>query len=247
MEKLGAEVIAVAASEEGSFLLARRKFDAVVLDYDDHAVPGICRLLQEIRRGTSNRSTIVFALIGDKTASRLALAGGANFVLQKPLGSDRVERAFRSALKLMRRENRRYFRLAIVLPVTLELEDGSVHGTTTMNLSKKGLALRECPLTAGTRARIRISTPGAPPIGCEVEVAWTAGAGSGTAGLQILAMEERDREALAALIDRAAEEAEHTSLRGDRQRSVRSIRRSLWWRHLGRRILRSVRRLARTK
>jgi DNA-binding response OmpR family regulator len=240
MESLGADVIAIATAEEGALILARRKFDAVVVDCDDDALPGVSSLPRKIRLGTSNRSSIVFALTDGTSTSRLALADGANFVLEKPLQPDRVARIFRSALGLMRRENRRYFRLAIELPVTLETEDGKTLHGATLNLSKKGLALREGVQAAGARARIKFTLPQGHLVECAAVVTWTTPAGSGPAGLQILTMAECDREILAEFIDRAAADAELSSPPGDRHRPVMIVNRSHWWHKLRKGVLRSI-------
>lgn len=244
VQSFGASVVSVANAQEGALMVARRKFDAIVVECNKDAVPGSSRLLQEIRRGTSNRSSIVFALIGSTTTTRMALADGANFVLQKPLQPHHVVHTFNSALRLMRREHRRYFRLAIELPVQLAGERGEMHTSTTINLSKKGLALRDCVLDTGTRSRIQFALPGRRPMECDAEVAWKTHTGTGHAGLRILAMDEGDRGSYFEFIDRAAEDAEIAPSPSTRDRSVLIGEQGNWWHMLRRRILRAVGRWA---
>jgi CheY-like chemotaxis protein len=254
MEKVGAEVIAVDTSAEAAQLLSKRKFDAAVIDCDENAISGATALLREIRRGTSNRSSIVFALISGPATSGSAMADGANFVLPKPLDQKRVARSFQSALGLMQRENRRYFRLAIELPVTVEIDDAKVYRASTLNLSKKGLAVKMRTAEGaaeddaavfsgivGAKVQVHFALPDGRPIQCEAEVAWKSFRSDGVAGLQILAFAGEGREQLADFLEQAADHTDAANPARHRQSSRMVAEHGNLWQKLRRLFLRRVR------
>src|SRR5512146_611805 len=103
-------------SEEAEEMLARSKFDGLVVDCDD--VAGSANVLQNLRKGTSNRSAVVFVIrSGRGMTVRNAFEIGANFVLDKPVNTDAATRCIRAAHGLLVRERRRYFRVPVEIPV----------------------------------------------------------------------------------------------------------------------------------
>lgn len=120
--------------DHGQKLLLQSKFDAVVADCDLDTGPA---LLQTVRRSKHNKRSIIFALAGEQIKMGAAFELGADFVIYKPLSTERVKRTLHAAHGLMMREKRLHFRHPTSTPVTLyggqrplraELCDLSPHG-----------------------------------------------------------------------------------------------------------------------
>src|SRR5260221_13853083 len=62
--------------------IARRKIDGIFLDM---ALEGAAELVQNVRRGCSNRYAVIFACAGAAEDAGKLLSAGVNFVLYKPL------------------------------------------------------------------------------------------------------------------------------------------------------------------
>lgn len=98
----------VTSTDAARQIIARRKFDAVMVDCDD--VQSGCDVIRELRNGRSNAKSIVFAITNKITTVKNAFEIGANFVLEKPITVDRATRSLRAAHGLIMRERRRYHR-----------------------------------------------------------------------------------------------------------------------------------------
>ncbi len=135
---------------EAEEMLARAKFDGLIVDCDD--VPAAAAVIQNLRKGVSNRSAVVFAVRNCAgTTVRHAFELGANFVLDKPVNVERATRCMRAAQGLLIRERRRYFRVPVEIPVELSFADGKTVSATIANLSEGGMSLRTAlPIPRGT-------------------------------------------------------------------------------------------------
>ncbi len=204
LPEMGISVAPCAGAAEGTELLKRRKFDAMVVDCE---LQGACEALQAMRAGASNRSCIVFALVPASMTARYAFELGANFALEKPLSLDRALRGFRAGHGLMVREARRYYRHRMELPVAVDLGGGTVQQFTITNLSEGGIAVRAPGrLPIGVTVQIKATVPHGPVIDAQAEVSWSAP--DGRAGLRIISMSDACREELTAWLGRAYERNE---------------------------------------
>jgi len=140
LEKMSVSVEVCSAIETGSDMLARRKFDAVVVDCDD--LQGGVDLLKALRKTQSNASSVAFAVLNGGTTTQEAFQLGANFVLQKPLTPLNATRCLNAAISFMVRERRRYFRHPVDMPVRISVPEGPELSATATNLSEGGVALR---------------------------------------------------------------------------------------------------------
>jgi CheY-like chemotaxis protein len=200
MQDAGIDLLLTSTVNDAADLLARRKFDAFIADCDDLA--GADDLVQQLRQGASNRSAIIFALTNGATNLRRAFALGANFVLEKPLTLERATRGMRAALGLMIRERRRYFRLPLELPATLDFGQGVRYQFTTTNLSEGGSSVRAShKLPVGARVRMSLPLPGGPAFECAAQIAWSTD--EGRAGLRFLLLPQPARQRLAEFIARS--------------------------------------------
>src|SRR5438270_3439261 len=135
----GIAIEACTGSEQFTEIVAARKFDAVFVDCDD--VAGAGETLRQMRAVPSNRKTIGFAIVNGVTTLQQAFEMGANFVLDKPLGAERLLRSLKAAQGLMAHERRRYYRHPVATTVHIKLAAEEYENLgTTVNLSEGGFA-----------------------------------------------------------------------------------------------------------
>lgn len=184
LEKISVNVHVCAESQPGSDLLAKRKFDAVIIDCDD--LQNGFDLLRTLRQTQSNAKSVSFAVLNGKTTTQEAFKSGANFVLQKPLTPLHAARCFNAALNFMVRERRRYFRYPVEMPLRICLPQNQEMTATSTNLSEGGMAIRILgKLPKNAEAQFRFTLPGV-NISLELkgEVAWADG--TGHAGIRFI-------------------------------------------------------------
>lgn len=159
---------------EAEDMLARRKFDGFIVDCDD--VPDSGKVVQNLRKGSSNRSAVVFVIrSGSGISVRNAFEVGANFVLDKPVNIDRASRCIRAAHGLLVRERRRYFRVPVEIPVTLTFGDGNIIEAVIANLSEGGMSIRSPQaIPSRANAKVAFTLPDTnTKIEAKGEVSWT--------------------------------------------------------------------------
>ncbi len=184
LEKISVNVEVCAESRPGNDLLAKRKYDAVIIDCDD--LQGGVNLLRDLRKTQSNSKSVTFAVLNGKTTTQEAFQMGANFVLQKPLTPLHAARCFNAALNFMVRERRRYFRYPIEMQIRISLPKSPELIATSTNLSEGGMAVRNAAkLHKDTTIELRFTLPIAnTSLELKGQVAWTDG--SGHAGIRFI-------------------------------------------------------------
>lgn len=169
-------------------------YDVVVLDCDD--LENGCQLLDDLRRSEANKNTIVIAVLNGATTVMHAFDVGANFVLKKPPKPEDVHRHLEQALRLMKRERRRYFRYACFMPVLLTCGELLDHQAQAVNLSEGGMSVR----TGGTKleaehVHVMFTIPGdVDPIRVQGRVAWQDA--TGKAGIRFVGIGESELKRL---------------------------------------------------
>src|SRR5271169_2487805 len=177
LEKISVNVHVCAESQPGSDMMAKRKFDAVIIDCDD--LQNGFDLLRTLRLTQSNARSVAFAVVNGKTTTQEAFKFGANFVLQKPLTPLHAARCFNAALNFMVRERRRYFRHQLDMPLRISLPGNQEVTATATNLSEGGMAIRSlAKLAKDANAQFRFTLPNT-NISLELkgQVAWADGTG----------------------------------------------------------------------
>lgn len=111
LSELGISAERVSSPSEGLELLERHIFNAVVLDY--RADQSSEEFLTHLRQSPKNRSTLLIAIVDSGFNARPVFGLGANFVLYRPLSSERTRISLRAARGLMRRERRRASRTPV--------------------------------------------------------------------------------------------------------------------------------------
>ena len=177
LEKISVNLEVCPEQRSGHELMAKRKFDAVIIDCDD--LHNGIELLKSLRQTQSNSRSVAFLVVNGKTTTQEAFASGANFVLQKPLTPLHASRCFNAALNFMVRERRRYFRQPLDMPLRISLPSDQEMTATATNLSEGGMAIRVLgKLPKEAQAQFRFTLPGA-NISLELkgQVAWADGTG----------------------------------------------------------------------
>jgi CheY-like chemotaxis protein len=177
LEKISVDLEVCAGSQAGNDMLAKRKFDAVIIDCDD--LQNGFDLVRALRETQSNAKSVAFAVVNGKTTTQQAFQSGANFVLQKPLTPLHATRCFNAALNFMVRELRRYYRHPVEMPLRISLPHNQELTATTTNVSEGGMAIRILgKLPKDAQAQFRFTLPGV-NISLELkgQVAWADGTG----------------------------------------------------------------------
>ena len=192
LEKLSIEVEVCCGVNSGNEILRTERFDAIIVDCDD--LGGGLRVLEGLRKTSSNKNSVTFAILNGTTTQQ-AFQMGANFVLQKPISALNATRCFSAALNFMIREQRRYFRHPVEIAATLESADGQKLKATITNISEGGMAIFfRGKFPSGTVSATFNLPGGASPLEPEVQVAWMDD--SGRAGLRFVDLNKGLREQL---------------------------------------------------
>ena len=140
MESAAINVDESTAVGESLFRLARRRYDAVVVDCD--GVPDGADVIEALRKGKSNKSSITFAVVdrGSET-SRTISKHGATFVLQKPISTDAVMRSIKASHSLIVREKRRYTRHPVETYAHLQVGSSPELQVNVTDISEGGIAI----------------------------------------------------------------------------------------------------------
>ena len=125
---------AIAAKE-----LAQRSYGAVIIDCKDDRSFG---LLSSLRSGKHNSKSMAIAIIEARTNLQAAFKLGANFVVFKPISTEKAKSSFRAARALMKRERRRSVRLNVNIAAYFRFQNGDGEQVSISSLSEGGMAVR---------------------------------------------------------------------------------------------------------
>jgi len=182
LEKMSIDVKVCRGINSGQVILAKEKFDAVIVDCDD--LDGGLQMIEGLRKAKNAKNSVSFAILNGNTTTKQAFQVGANFVLQKPISILNAVRCFRAALNFMVREQRRYFRQPVEIPAMFESGDGHLKATIT-NISEGGMAIFFRGKFPRGSVSVNFKLPTiADPLEAKVQVAWIDD--SGRAGLRFV-------------------------------------------------------------
>jgi CheY-like chemotaxis protein len=218
--KLNMMVEVCTGADSASQALAARKFDAIVIDCDD--LYGGIDILRGLRKGESNKSSVVFAVLNGVTSVRTVFDMGAGFVLQKPISMANALRGLTAAYGFMYRERRRYFRVPVKLPVVVGYGTQREIETQAFDLSEGGIGLQsDVPLAKDGVTHVRFTLPGTKaPLEIKAQIAWSNG--SGSTGIHFIKIASASRESL----DRwLLDKLENTTLKTYTSGSIAGVRR----------------------
>jgi CheY-like chemotaxis protein len=124
---------------DAALRLAQRSFEAVIIDCSDEPSFG---LLNKIRLGQHNRKSMSIAIIDEQTKLQSAFKLGANFVVYKPISTEKAKSSFRAARALMKRERRRSERLQVDVPGYFRFQNGEGERAIISGLSEGGISVQ---------------------------------------------------------------------------------------------------------
>ena len=99
-------------------------------------------LFSEIREIPTNKTALVVAIVDGQNRVRDIFAKGANFILYKPLSSERAATSLRAARALMRRERRREQRIPVHTSACMAYAGVDDVPATLLDLSETGIAIQ---------------------------------------------------------------------------------------------------------
>jgi hypothetical protein len=179
--------------------ISRRKIDGIIIDLN---IEGALELVDGVRKGNSNRFSVVFACVRSPEEATSAIQAGANFVVHRPLTEEKMFQTLNAAAALMSSERRRYFRYALMVPVALKF--GGVEMRATMsNLSEGGMAV--CCLSekqAGSDVNFSFNLPFGGVIHGKGEVAWINA--EGLTGIKCHILHDNGHDSLSQWVKRRA-------------------------------------------
>lgn len=191
LDEANIDIQVCATADDARKILEQHKYDALVVDCDD--VPGAPEVLQQLRKGKSNRSCIAFALVNGGTTVREAFELGANFALDKPVSQERAMRSIKAAQGLIMRERRRYYRHLVTATGTIVVDGSTQLPVSIITISEGGVSI-ECSrrLDEGGAARLRILLPGSTtPLDFKGEIIWSDAEGRAGIRFQVLPLQTK--------------------------------------------------------
>src|SRR6185312_5969381 len=191
LEKFGISAAVCQETSAAMQILRNQKTDAFLVDRECDPEFSVVKAM---RNSTSSRSAVAFAIISEMSSANGAFRA-ADFVMDKPLASKRVNRTMQAAFGIMLKERMRYSRHSLRTPATLVDANARQFPAQTTNISQTGIAL-DCavPLSAGEVVQLEFALPGdARKLNCKAQVIWIA---DDKAGLTFKGMNEIARERL---------------------------------------------------
>lgn len=204
MGRLGISVEVCGRSTVLKELLAKQKFEAVIVDL------GVGELAASaigyIHSSPSNKTAVTFAIVDDQDKAHSAFRDGFRFVVPRPLSPRSLDKILKVAFGLIVRERRRYFRYLVALPVMIKKENIASIQCCTINISEGGLAITTpVPMKKGFRGDAEFSLPSSDlHFNTESQVCWYRE--DGQAGLRFLTFTSGQRAQLQEWLSRRLEE-----------------------------------------
>lgn len=175
----------------GVELLESQHFDAIVLDYccDESSEEFMMRL----RRSEKNRATMLIAVVDSEFNARSLFGRGANFVLYRPLSSERTRISLRAARGLMRRERRRAPRTPVFSSSNVAYPGAPELNAVLTDLSNGGTSLQSASrIPSNCKVYFEFALPGQQQlVRLSGEVAWQDA--SGRTGIRFLDVPQASR------------------------------------------------------
>jgi CheY-like chemotaxis protein len=191
LSELGMAAEHTPSVSRGVELLDSRRFDAIVLDY--RADQSSEQFLAHLRQSTKNRGSMLIAVVDSEFNARPVFGLGANFVLYRPLSSERTRISLRAARSLMRRERRRVPRTPVHSTANVSYPGAPELSALMTDLSDGGTSLQTANrIPPACKIYFEFSLPGQQQlVRLSGEVAWQDA--SGRTGIRFLDVPQSSR------------------------------------------------------
>jgi CheY-like chemotaxis protein len=196
LSELGMAAEPVTSIQEGLKLLDQQRFDAIILDYwvDQECA----EFLQRLRQSPKNRVGMLIVIVDADFNARPLFGLGANFVLYRPLSSERTRISLRAARGLIRRERRRAPRIPVTATVRVAYPGAPELDAVLKDLSADGTSLKTPePIPPSCKVYFQFSLPGQRDlVRLSGEVAWQDA--SGRSGIRFIDVPQSSRRLIQA-------------------------------------------------
>ena len=179
------------STNEGLARLDQERFEAVILDY--RADRDSENFLRRLRQSTKNRAGVLIAIVDSDFNARPLFGLGANFILYRPLSSERTRMSLRAARGLIRRERRRASRVSVNATVNVAYPGAPELKAMLQDLSIEGTSLTTAQaIPPQCKVYFDFSLPGQEQlVRLSGEVAWQDA--SGRTGIRFLDVPQSSR------------------------------------------------------
>ena len=191
LSELGMTVDHTPSISRGFELVESQRFDAIVFDY--RADQSSEEFLARLRQSAKNRSCLLIAVVAGGFNARPVFGLGANFVLYRPLSSERTRLSLRAACGLLRRERRRAPRARLNSTASVAYPGTPEINAVLTDLSDGGTSLQTAnPLPSAAKVYFEFSLPGQRErVRLSGEVAWQDS--TGRTGIRFLDVPQSSR------------------------------------------------------
>jgi c-di-GMP-binding flagellar brake protein YcgR len=191
LSELGMTAEHTASISRGLELLDSQRFDAIVLDY--RADQSSEEFLGHLRRSAKNRASMLIAVVDGEFNARPVFGLGANFVLYRPLTSERTRISLRAACGLMRRERRHAPRTPVSSTANVAYPGAPELNAVLTDLSDGGTSLQTADrIPLSCKVYFEFALPGQHQlVRLSGEVAWQDA--SGRTGIRFLDVPQSSR------------------------------------------------------
>jgi CheY-like chemotaxis protein len=191
LSELGMTVDHTPSISRGFELIESQRFDAIVFDY--RADQSSEEFLARLRQSAKNRSCLLIAVVDGGFNARPVFGLGANFVLYRPLSSERTRLSLRAACGLLRRERRRAPRARLNSTASVAYPGTPDINAVLTDLSDGGTSLQTAnPLPSAAKVYFEFSLPGQRErVRLSGEVAWQDS--TGRTGIRFLDVPQSSR------------------------------------------------------
>jgi CheY-like chemotaxis protein len=200
LSELGMVVEHTPSISGGIELLESRHYDGIVLDY--RADQGSEEFLSSLRRSVKNSNSVLVAVVDSEFNARPVFGLGANFVLYRPLSSERTRISLRAAGSLMRRERRRAPRTPVNSTANVAYPGAPETSAVLSDLSDGGTLLQtDNRLPSTCKVYFEFELPGQQQlVRLSGEVAWQDS--SGQTGIRFLDVPQASRRMIQTWLQR---------------------------------------------
>jgi len=191
LSELGMAAEHTPSISRGLELLDSQRFDAIILDY--RADQSSEEFLAHLRRSAKNRASMLIAVVDSEFNARPVFGLGANFVLYRPLSSERTRISLRAARGLMRRERRRAPRTPLSSTANVAYPGAPELNAILTDLSDGGTSLQTANrIPPACKVYFEFALPGQKQlVRLSGEVAWQDA--SGRTGIRFLDVPQSSR------------------------------------------------------
>jgi CheY-like chemotaxis protein len=191
LSELGMAAEHTPSTPRGSELLEGEHFDVIVLDY--RADQSSEQFLSRLRQSAKNRASMLIVIVDSEFNARPVFGLGANFVLYRPLSTERTRISLRAARGLMRRERRRAPRMPLSSTANVACPGAPELSAVMTDLSDGGTLLQTANrIPPACKVYFEFALPGQQQlVRLSGEVAWQDA--SGRTGIRFLDVPQSSR------------------------------------------------------